>query len=109
MSQVFCHSGYNRYVLYKCVKYFVIQCITGMFSINVSSVCHSVYNRYVPYKCVKCFVIQCITGMFCIIVSNVFWHSVYNWAGLGLGGVIITNYQSIRSINTNDCSNQSQA
>ena len=71
MCQVFCHSVYSRYVLYKCVKCFVIQCITGMFCINVSKVFYSVYNRYVLYKCVKCFVNQCIAGMICINVSSV--------------------------------------
>ena len=81
------------YVLYKCVKCYVIQSITGMFCTNMSSIlsfsvqhvcsaqicqvfCHSVYKRYVLYKCVKCFVIQGITCMVCINVSSVLSFSV---------------------------------
>ena len=76
MCQVFCHSVYNRYVLYKCVKCFVIQSIT-VFSVLMCQVCcHSVYNRYVIYICVKCFVIQCIIGIICINVSKVLSISV---------------------------------
>ena len=76
MCQGLCHSVYNRYVLYKCVEGYVIQCIAGMFCINVSSVMSFSVNRYFLYKCVKCFVIQCITGMFCINVSSVMLFSV---------------------------------
>ena len=60
MCQMICHSVYNRYVLYKCVKCYAIQCTTGMFCTNV-----------------KCFVIQCTTDMFCINVSSVLSFSVY--------------------------------
>ena len=76
MCHVFCHSGYNRYVLYKCVECFVIQYTTAMFCINVSSVLSFSVYQIVLYKCVKCFVIQGIAGMFYINVSSVLSFSV---------------------------------
>ena len=71
MCQVLFHLVY-RYVLYKCVRCFVIQCI-GMFCINVKCLITQCTGMFCIN--VKCYVIQC-TGMFCISVSSVMSFSV---------------------------------